>query len=169
MDVRQLPVKNMIKKDLASFEIRAMFAVDLEQVLEIETICGLGEWSRADFEKELLDATAMLFVAVEGKEVIGFISARLITSIIEILSIGVSPESRQQGIGSALLQKAMQQASEKGLVESWLEVRESNQTARNFYLARGYKVVGYRPNYYSNPDENAVLMTFIFSDSYPKK
>lgn len=159
----------MIKKDLANFEIRAVSADDLDQILKIETVCGLGEWNKADFEKELLNSMAVLLVAVKDEKVLGFVSARLITIAIEILNIGVLPELRRQGIGDALLQKALHQATEEGLTESWLEVRESNQVAQNFYRARGYKVVGHRPNYYSNPNETAILMTFIFSDKNPKK
>ena len=44
----------------------------------------------------------------------------------------------------------------------WLEVRESNERAREVYVKHGFSEVGLRKNYYPNPNgprENAVLMS----------
>lgn len=169
MGVKPLSEKIMIKQDKAHFQIRSMTANDLERVLQIETVCDLPVQSISDLERDLSDPTALLFVAFKMEEILGFVSARLITSIVEILNIGICPKARRQGIGEALVQKILQRANKSEAVESWLEVRESNQTAQKFYFSFGYKIVGCRPNYYSNPNENAILMTLVFSDYNPKK
>lgn len=150
------------------FNIQPMTINDLNDVLKIEAVCGLGAGNKADLEKELLDDAAVLIISKTTEEINGYLVARLITNAVEVLSIGVLPFYRGRGVGQALLQKALEIAFEKGASESWLEVRESNLAAQNFYLSRGYKVVGKRPNYYSNPSESAILMTFNFSDYYPK-
>ena len=41
----------------------------------------------------------------------------------------------------------------------YLEVRESNTAARTLYESLGFVQTGYRPRYYSQPEEAAVLMT----------
>jgi ribosomal-protein-alanine N-acetyltransferase len=50
-------------------------------------------------------------------------------------------------------------ATEKELSFITLEVRESNESAINFYDSQGFEKIAVRKNYYSNPIENAVLMT----------
>ena len=159
----------MLKKGQANYQLRQMSVGDLNEVLNLQTVCALGKWSKADFENELSNPSALLYIISENDVVLGFAQARLITPIIEILNIGVLPEMRKRGIGKILLQKLFEVASSKGVGEIWLEVRESNLTAREFYHSQGYKIVGRRRNYYSSPDEDAVLMTFIFSDKNPKK
>ena len=146
-----------------------MQASDLKQVLQIQTVCNLGRWRKTDFEKEMLNSSAILKIAAQNEKIVGFVSARLITPLIEILNIGVSPEVRREGIGKILLQDVLEQSEQRGASESWLEVRASNQSALNFYHSHGYQIVGRRPNYYSDPNEDAVLMTFTFSDGNPKK
>lgn len=154
---------------MIGLQIIKMTAGHLEDVLKIAGQCGLGVWSKTDYENELLNESALLFVAQNNQTISGFISARLITSTVEILNIGVLPDFRRQGIGEKLLGIVLQQAKLSGAAESWLEVRAGNGAAQNFYLAKNFKVVGLRRNYYSNPLEDAVLMTSIFSDTKSEK
>ncbi len=154
---------------MADYKIRQMVPDDVAEVLKIQTLCNLSDWGKDGFEKELSNQWARLYVAFNDGKIQGFISARLITPGVEVLNIAVLPELRKQGIGKKLLQTVFEQAVWDEASESWLEVRESNLTAQNFYSRQGYKIVGRRKNYYSNPSEDGLLMTFIFSDKNPKK
>ena len=40
----------------------------------------------------------------------------------------------------------------------FLEVRESNKVAINFYKKNNFKEISIRKNYYSEPTENAIIM-----------
>lgn len=165
--VRILERKKVTTK--ADFEIKLMTELHLEAVLEIQDICNLGPWSKADYQKELKNENALLLVAEKNEKVLGFASARLITSSVEILNIGVLPEERKKGIGNALLRKALELGREKKAVECWLEVRFSNLGAQKFYQKNNFQIVGRRKNYYQNPVEDAILMTLIILESNPKK
>ncbi|MEP6925721.1 MAG: ribosomal protein S18-alanine N-acetyltransferase [Pyrinomonadaceae bacterium] len=153
----------------SKFEIQPMREIHLSEVMILLRACHLSSWTKADFEGEISNPNALIFVAPGEKKILGFISARLIMPLVEILNIGVLPDLRRQGIGNALLQKVIQTTCKKGFTESWLEVRESNLEARNYYLGQNYTVVGRRRNYYLNPVEDALLMTLVFSDNNPKK
>jgi ribosomal-protein-alanine acetyltransferase len=74
----------------------------------------------------------------------------------EILNVAVEPCHRRLGVATMLLKAAILQRP--GVF--YLEVRESNQAARNFYAKLGFESVGMRPKYYDEPPEAAVVMKF---------
>lgn len=141
-----------------------MTAAHFSAVVKLAAESGLNQWERTEYEKEIANPNALVFVAIESENVLGFIATRLITSVIEILNIAVSPLKRRRGTGNLLLQQVLQIAREKQITESWLEVRESNYSAQKFYIFHGYEVVGRRKNYYSNPLDDAILMTLRLTE-----
>jgi [ribosomal protein S18]-alanine N-acetyltransferase len=140
-------------------EVQNAAPVHLDDIINIANAGDLGHWTRADYEKELDNETAFLLVALQNKKTVGFVSARLITPVVEILNIAVEPGARKQRVGKKLLDAVLSGAKDRGASECWLEVRDSNETAQHFYQKNGFKVVGTRSNYYANPLENAVLMS----------
>jgi len=95
------------------------------------------------------------FVAEVDGLVRGFIAARrLVEGEGEILTIAVDPSARRLGVGSALIQAAREQVGPK----LFLEVRASNQGAIAFYQRSGFRPVGSRDSYYSEPVEAAIVM-----------
>lgn len=72
-----------------------------------------------------------------------------------VTNVAVLPEFRGQGIASALIARQM----ENDMEFITLEVRQSNLPALKLYEKSGFERVGIRPHFYSNPDENAVIMT----------
>ncbi len=96
-------------------------------------------------------------VAVGGDGLKGFVVARdLGSGEAEILNLVVAPEWRRRGIARALVGE-LALAYPQAL---FLEVRESNSSARAFYQSFGFQEVGRRPDYYRDPPEAAVVMRF---------
>ena len=54
----------------------------------------------------------------------------------------------------------------KGIEKSTIEVRESNKKAIKVYTKAGFDVVGRRPDYYQNNNEDAYVMIREFCDEY---
>jgi ribosomal-protein-alanine N-acetyltransferase len=71
----------------------------------------------------------------------------------------VHPEYRRRGIARRLLAETLIAMSEKGARSATLEVRRSNLAAQDLYRKFGFKVVGLRPRYYRDNNEDALLMT----------
>ena len=87
-------------------------------------------------------------IAWEDEEPTGFVLALGLAEECEILSLGVLPDRRRTGCGSALLGSVCSEAMRRNIRSVVLEVAADNVAARALYTARGFVLVGCRPNYY---------------------
>ena len=87
-------------------------------------------------------------IAWADKLASGFVLALDLRRECEILSLGVLPERRREGIGSALLDSACYEGWLRGAECIILEVAVDNSSALAFYFGRRFMQVGLRPNYY---------------------
>lgn len=146
--------------------IRPMAVKDLYRVSEIEAISNPEPWTYADFEDSLAkeDGTTVLLVA-EDVDVIGYLVLYTASGESEIVTIAVSPEARRKGVGRRLIDEviAFSKKSYIYIEEINLEVRISNEPAIKLYESVGFSAVGKRPNFYSNPKEDALLMKRILN------
>lgn len=95
----------------------------------------------------------------EDQKLIGFLVGRLLHSEFEILNFAVSPDARRRGTGAALLDRALHYARSFAAQQAILEVRSANQPALHFYQHHQFQVVGRRRNYYTAPNDDALLLT----------
>ena len=127
----------------------------LDDVYELEKICFSSPWSREDLEKQIdIDTSYFLVAEVDGKAV-GYMGLQIFSGEGYVTNVAVLPEYRHQGIAAALIEKQL----ENPMDFITLEVRQSNIPAINLYTKMGFESVGNRPNFYSNPTENAIIMT----------
>ena len=139
-----------------------MTAQHIDAVLEIEKECFSHPWSRQSIESELENKNSVFCVALEGEEVAGYIGMSTVLDEGYIFNVAVSGKYRKKGIGSALIQELVTYGKKNNFCFLTLEVRESNEKARSLYSKFGFIKVGERKDYYSQPTENAVLMTKYF-------
>ena len=138
--------------------IREMTEKDLDAVAAIEAECIKQPWSRKSFAESLTKDYSLFLVEESEGKIWGYIGIYLIYEDTEITGIAVLPEKRRCGIGKKLLLSAAECAVERSAQRILLEVRESNEAARAFYLELGFHEIGIRKNFYDFPQENAVLM-----------
>jgi ribosomal-protein-alanine N-acetyltransferase len=144
--------------------VRALLSEDLESVLEIEAGSPeAAQWSQKDYQA-LLQSGAQGWIAAGENGILGFLVMRRIADEMEILNLAVASPSRRKGIGSLLLREALSWARQNWIANVHLEVRASNHAARQFYEAHGFRATGLRPGYYSNPPEDAVLLTCLVAE-----
>ena len=139
-----------------------MTAQHVDAVLEIENECFAHPWSRQSIESELENKNSVFYTALEGDEVAGYIGMSTVLDEGYIFNVAVSAKHRKKGIGSALIQELVTYGKKNNFCFLTLEVRESNENAISLYSKFGFIKVGERKNYYSDPVENAVLMTKYF-------
>ena len=83
----------------------------------------------------------------------------IISDEAHIATIAIHPEFRGLGYGKRLLAETLRQSIMRGVILATLEVREGNLNALNLYRSFGFIVVGQRPQYYRDNNENALVMT----------
>jgi ribosomal-protein-alanine N-acetyltransferase len=111
-------------------------------------------WSEDSFSTLLGSPGVKGLVAGEGA---GFILWRTVVDEAEILTLVVDPNFRHQGLGTLLVNNALESAKALGVVRFFLEVEEGNQAAMTLYGNCGFIRIGNRLDYYG-PGRSAILM-----------
>jgi ribosomal-protein-alanine N-acetyltransferase len=150
----------------AAIHVRGMTMADLKAVLDIDHMSFPIPWSERTYKYELTENRSSYMHVVEIQEnqiqrVVGYVGFWLIVDEAHISTLAVHPDYRGQGMGALLLQTALADAERLGARIVTLEVRISNQAAINLYRKFDFKVVGSRPRYYRDNNEDAILMTRV--------
>jgi len=140
--------------------IRVFEAADLDPILAITAASPeAAPWSRQAYEAILRDPQrGCCYVAEQEGLAVGFICFRVAADEAEVLNLAVQPSARQQGIGSRLLDQTLREAVRKGAHRVFLEVRETNRLAIQFYQRYGFEVTMQRRGYYAEPPEDALVL-----------
>ncbi|MGN0502823.1 MAG: ribosomal protein S18-alanine N-acetyltransferase [Ruminococcus sp.] len=142
--------------------IEKMTSGHLDDVYIIETECFSHPWSRQGLEEELNNETSLFLVAKEENEVIGYIGMSIVIDEGYIFNVAVREKYRKKGVATALINELVTYGKKNNFSFITLEVRESNLPAISLYSKFGFIKAGERKDYYSNPKENAILMTKYF-------
>jgi [ribosomal protein S18]-alanine N-acetyltransferase len=138
--------------------IERMRPGDVPRVMEIEVQCFPTPWHESAYLTELSNRSAYYVVArVEGL-VVGYAGLWIIMDESHITTIGVDPIYRGKKIGEQLLLAMIDEAMSRGAHRVTLEVRERNMVAQNLYRKYGFAPAAIRRGYYTDNNENAVVM-----------
>ena len=128
---------------------------------DLDIMCVVNDgWSAESFKSEAEKDNGVVLYAVENGEISGLICGFHAADEAEITSVAVSPKHRRKGIAGQLM-KAYLTALPEITNSIFLEVRESNSPAIGLYEKFGFDKISIRKNFYSFPDENAVVMQKI--------
>lgn len=132
-------------------------ASDGEQLAQLNALSFPDEWGERWSARDIVSALAMPGVAASAAtlikpgraaQMVAFVLSRCVVDEVEILLLGVDPAYRRRGIGHVLLNEFMEDMKHKSISRIFLEVRESNASARALYKSAGFQSVGERKNYY---------------------
>lgn len=150
----------------ANVVVRRATQADLDQVMEIDrATLYVSHWSRAAYEKYEGESRELLFhrcllVAVDAAAVIGFVAGSFLegddAALLE--NLAVAARWRRRGVAKALCVAMVEWAAAEGAWGVDLEVRASNDAAKALYAGFQFVERGRRKKYYSDPEEDAVLM-----------
>jgi ribosomal-protein-alanine acetyltransferase len=143
-----------------TFEIRAMAAADLDQVIAIESAVYPHPWSRGNFV-DSLQAAYDASVCLSGERVLAYWLLMHAPDASHLLNFGVEPSRQRQGLGSRLLNRLLGALRAQRVDAVVLEVRPSNLGALALYERAGFERIGVRRGYYPAADrqrEDAIVM-----------
>jgi [ribosomal protein S18]-alanine N-acetyltransferase len=174
------PALNPSSAESEICRIRPMQEGDLDQVQAIDRLSFSLPWPASAFRYELkenpnsglwiaeVSATDVSAAEASASElpalakhsrVAGMIVVWRILDEAHIATLAVDPAERRRGIAKQLLAVALIDSIERGARLATLEVRAGNLAAQKLYFAFGFSVVGSRPKYYKDNNEDALIMT----------
>ena len=151
--------------DPSRLEITPLEESKLADVIRmVELLEETPHWPLDSYLELLTSKSSVLRISLVARDTradegIGFATARLIPPEAELEFIGVTREFQRHGVGSRLFSALASELRLQGVEELHLEVRASNLSAIGFYRSLGFVRTGTRPRYYTDPMEDAVLMT----------
>jgi len=139
---------------MTSGQIETLRSSDIEIVAKLHAKCFFDAWAPPMLRQVLGMPGAFGYVARRAGygSVVGFAFGRVAADECELLSLGVEPDFRSQGIGARLLTAAMSHAAAEKARWFFLEVAEDNKSALRLYKNFGLTGVGKRLDYYENAD-----------------
>ena len=150
----------MVARPPVRVVIGPMRLEDLPEIHVIEQASFISPWPPHAYQNELeSNRLAHYLVARVGETVVAYGGMWLMVDEAHITTFAVHPAWRRQRIGERLLVAFLDVAADRGAHEATLEVRLSNLPARKLYEKYGFRPVGLRPRYYSDDNEDALIMT----------
>ncbi|SFJ73033.1 ribosomal protein S18-alanine N-acetyltransferase [Thermoflavimicrobium dichotomicum] len=148
---------------------RPMEVSDLPQILEVEMNSFSAPWPKQAFYNELVrNQFARYTVLTVNDKVVGYCGLWIILDEAHITNIAIHPDYRGRGLGKATLTYVMEMAKMLGATKMTLEVRVSNHIAQSLYKKLGFVPSGIRPKYYSDNQEDALIMWVTLNDTKAK-
>ena len=136
--------------------IKNLSKEDFDKIVQLQSQCFPDGWSKQMLESGIASGNMQGLVAINGDILLGFITYSVNSDFAEILDILVCPAHRKTGVATTLFNKFLTLI--KGVTKKVsLEVRSSNEQAKNFYNKMGFKELYVRKKYYQD-GENALIM-----------
>jgi ribosomal-protein-alanine N-acetyltransferase len=142
-----------------ALEFRSMRIDDIPAICEIEIDAFATPWTKEAFNNELTNNHFAKYMVMElAGEVVGYGGMWLIVDEAHVTNIAVAAPYRGRKWGERLLIELQRTASFMGAIRMTLEVRVSNSIAQRLYGKLGFYPVGTRRGYYSDNNEDAIIM-----------
>lgn len=147
------PVRTSVSSPVRPLAAADLGSANLDALAELHARCFPHDpWSRRALAEVLAMPGAGGWLAWDDPgPAVGFLLVRTAADEAEILTFGVAPERRRQGIGSQLLQVALVALEARAVARLFLEVAVDNDSARRLYQRLGFAEVGRRSAYLSTP------------------
>ena len=128
-------------------------------ILGIERVSFPSPWTSPAFKQEINRPGSHLWALTIDDTLAGYICFWMVSAKIHLTNMAVHPSRRGMGLGFDLLMRLIEAGVSQGLEAAWLEVRPSNRIARRLYNKAGFKEVDRKPRYYTNNNEDAIVMS----------
>lgn len=131
---------------------------DLKEVTELEASIFSDAWPISVFQEFTAGGIGYGLVTRKGEELIGYACYLLEHSHLHLTNLAVTPPQRRKSVAKQMLDRILDVALSQKCREIKLEVRASNEAARQLYEREGFIVASRILHYYDSPDEDALVM-----------
>ena len=143
---------------MSEISIKRLEPSMLGSVCVLERECFSSPWSHKSLELLCSDGAVGFAALDKAGRVLAYGGMLTVLDEGQITNIATSALARRRGLASAVLSALLDFGAQRGIVSYSLEVRESNLAAISLYEKYGFRRVGVRRGFYSEPTENAIVM-----------
>lgn len=129
---------------------------DVKQLLEESP--EASDWSEESIRSALESPQTMALVCEHTQQIVACIFGVKVADEAEILNLAVKTAQRRKGEATELVRWLLAEWIQDGVRHIFLEVRASNAAAIKLYERLGFRQVGRRKDYYSNPLADALVL-----------
>ena len=147
-----------MEEKFANLIIRQLLETDINQVTEIEQQAFSQPWSREAYLQEFTNPIGHFFGIFADDTLLAYGGYWLILDEAHIANIAVNPRYRRVGMGELMMKYLITDCLSHRCERMTLEVRRSNTAAIRLYHKLGFVAAGYRPGYYNDNNEDALIM-----------
>ena len=149
-----ITIKTKLITRRTSISFNKLTLVEIPLVLSIEEQNSDYPWSQLQFTTSIENSNNICYCLSLNDKTIGYLIAMLALDSADILNIGIEPDFKRQGHGTALLNHLIEELKKRSIGEILLEVRAGNKPAIQFYKKQGFKEISVRKNYYTKNSKN---------------
>lgn len=130
----------------------------IDEVLPMESdLFEAEQWTPGMFWNELANGHHYL-VARNGNRVVGYAGLAVAPPEAWVQTLAVHRDAQRHGIGRALLEALLAEATRHEVDKVLLEVAVNNAPAQQLYSAYGFEGIGVRRGYYQPSNVDALVM-----------
>lgn len=133
-----------------------------KELEEIENEIFTTAWPSETIKQKINNKEFKYWVYKKNDKLVAYLGVQFINDFIEILGIGVIEEYRKNGIAGELMNELLDFFNKSSYLKIILEVRESNDTAKDLYTKLGFNKISKRKNYYKNEDADIYLKEKVY-------
>ncbi len=139
---------NAVLRPESGLRREAMTVADLDAVLAVENSVYEFPWTRGNFIDSLAAGYRAHTLRSADAALCAYCVAMAGVQEMHLLNLSVAPNRQHRGLARGLLDELVAHSRAAAAQWLWLEVRESNQRAREVYRRYGFTQVGWRLGYY---------------------
>ena len=137
-----------------SISFNKLSSIEIPSVLSIEERNSDYPWSQLQFTTSIENSNNLCYCLSLNGKTVGYLIAMLALDSADILNIGIDPDFKRHGHGTALLNHLIEELRKRHICEILLEVRAGNKSAIRFYKRQGFEEISIRKNYYMKNSKN---------------
>ena len=123
-------------------------------------------WTYTDKKicKAIKDRCKNVVVARNGRRIVGFGIMRYEEEAANLELLAVRTLYRRKGIGTKIVRWLEKVASTAGIFNLYVQVREKNKNAIEFYAKLGYEIIDIVPGYYQRKETGVILYRYTVAN-----
>lgn len=122
----------------------------IDSLVQLEKECfGALAWTKSALLEEINNTFSIVGAYIVGKEIVGYINARIVIDELQIGNVAVFAKHRNKGYATELINYILELAQQNKCCSAQLEVALDNDIAINLYQNFDFEKVGVRKNFYS--------------------